>query len=146
MWIDRFQTRLMLRITCYLVLYQLASWGLLIIDRAYQKVLGPAFGWGTANYVSFFLIATVVSLALMFLYDCLKLTHRVVGPLYRFRKTIQAVTAGDEVDLITLRKGDYLEELKNEINTMLLELEQRGAVVLKRSLTASLREEPVAIS
>ena len=38
-----------------------------------------------------------IGLGLLFIYDAVKLTHRIVGPLYRFRKTIQAVTAGEEI-------------------------------------------------
>jgi nitrogen fixation/metabolism regulation signal transduction histidine kinase len=67
----------------------------------------------------------------VFIYDAVHLTHRVVGPLYRFRQVIRAVTSGEEVALIQLRKRDYLGEMKDEFNEMLKALEQRGAVVLK---------------
>jgi hypothetical protein len=38
---------------------------------------------------------------------------------------------GEEVDLITLRKADFLQEFKDEFNDMLRALEQRGAVTVK---------------
>ena len=53
-----------------------------------------------------------------------------MGPIYRFRKTIQAVTAGEPVRLIKLREGDYLLEMKDELNALLTFLQQRGLVTL----------------
>jgi nitrogen fixation/metabolism regulation signal transduction histidine kinase len=75
----------------------------------------------------------MVILGLLFIYDAMRLAHRIVGPLYRFRKTIQAINAGEELDLMALRKDDFLQDMKDDFNEMLKVLEQRGAVVLKRT-------------
>jgi nitrogen fixation/metabolism regulation signal transduction histidine kinase len=130
-WIDRFQTYLSLRIAFYFILYQVAVWSLFAIERnlfaAMEETVGPA---GVA-LCFFILVVSVLLLGILFILDAVKLTHRIVGPLYRFRKTIQALAAGEEVDPVTLRKDDFLQEMREDFNAMLRALEQRGVVVLK---------------
>jgi hypothetical protein len=78
----------------------------------------------------------IVTLGVLFICDALRLAHRVVGPIFRFRQAIQAVTAGGEVELVGLRQDDFLQDLKTEINDMLRALEQRGAITLKKAAGA----------
>ncbi len=73
---------------------------------------------------------TATLLAALFIYDAILFAHRIVGPLYRLRVTMRAITEGKELGLMQLRKDDFLQELKDEFNEMLRALEQRGAVVL----------------
>src|SRR5438046_2025257 len=61
--------------------------------------------------VLLFLGSAAVFLGFLFIYDAVVFTHRIVGPLYRFRKVIQAITAGEELTLIKLRQGDLLLEM-----------------------------------
>jgi len=77
--------------------------------------------------------------------DAMHFTHRIVGPLYRFRQAIKAVASGEEVALVCLRKGDYLLEMKDDFNEMLKALEQRGAVVLKSTLATQETKQTVAV-
>src|SRR5262245_38201462 len=142
-WIDRFQTLLSLRIALYFVLYQVMVWVVVFMARdltvAFSVVVGPA----AAPATYFVLIGCVVIVGLLFIYDAIVLSHRVVGPLVRIRKTLKAVAASEEVELISLRKGDFLQELKDELNAMLQALEQRGAVVLKAK--KSRQHQPVTV-
>jgi hypothetical protein len=64
--------------------------------------------------------------------DAVRFAHRLVGPLYRFRKTIQAIAAGEQVALVQLRRGDLLVDFQNDFNAMLEHLEQQGYVLLKK--------------
>jgi nitrogen fixation/metabolism regulation signal transduction histidine kinase len=130
-WIDRFQTSLFLRIALYFVIYQMAVWALFIIERTILVSISETLGAGAATYCSLFLVATVILLGVLFIYDAVKLAHRIVGPIYRFRQTVKAITAGEEVRLVVLRQGDFLGELRDDFNEMLKLLEQRGAIVLK---------------
>jgi hypothetical protein len=130
-WIDRFQTSLFLRIALYFVIYQMAVWALFIIERSILVSISETLGPGAATYCSLFLVATVILLGVLFIYDAVKLAHKIVGPIYRFRQTVKAITAGEEVRLVVLRQGDFLGELRDDFNEMLKLLEQRGAVVLK---------------
>lgn len=143
-WIDSFQTHLAIRLTLYFGLYQAAVWSLVTLDRAITHGVEMLLGSTTLSlYISIFCIATVVFMGLLFIRDALLVSHRIVGPLYRLRKTINAITAGEELDLVRLRQGDYLQELKDEFNDMLRVLEQRGAVTLKTNEAKLERKQPV---
>jgi hypothetical protein len=127
-WIDRFQTNLSIRMAVYFLLYQAGVWALFgISDR--MNVTNEVAGWSDSPYIRLVPLVAI-GFALVFIYDAVKATHRIVGPLYRFRKTIQAITSGENVSLVELRKGDHLQELKEDFNTMLQALEQRGAITL----------------
>jgi hypothetical protein len=144
-WIDRFQTYLFIRIALYCVLSQMAVWFILLICQhsyaAAETMLGP--GAAPSSFVVSALILTFLSFLLI--YDSLKFAHRFVGPLYRFRKTIQAITSGEEVVLIQLRKGDLLQDMKQDINEMLKALEQRGAIVVKDPRAIAEEKQPVSV-
>src|SRR4051794_2324654 len=95
-WIDRFQTHLCLRIALYLSLYVVAVWAVIAIQLNLDDLgqrLDPTPG-GFARIVTWLAIVVV---AMAFTYDTVKYTHRVAGPLYRFRKTMLAITAGEDV-------------------------------------------------
>jgi sensor histidine kinase YesM len=140
-WIDRFQTYLSVRLALYFVLYQAAVWALVLIEKNIFAVMEDVVGPGGGLGVFLVLVGVVVVVGLLFIYDAIKLTHRIVGPLYRIRKTLQAVAAGEEMDLVKLREGDLLQELKDDLNEMLKVLEQRGAVSLKSAET----KQPVSV-
>jgi hypothetical protein len=131
-WIDRFQTTLSIRLAIYFLLYQVALWVVFFINGR-LTALGESMGWTGPSCGMILTPVVAIGLALLFIFDAVHETHRVVGPLYRFRKTIQAVTNGEEIALIKLREGDYLQDLKDDLNAMLRALEQRGAVHLSAS-------------
>ena len=130
-WIDRFQTLLFLRIALYFLAYQAAVWAFYFLERGSAQALEAILGASATMYFLFFAASFLVFLGFLFIYDALQLAHRIVGPLYRLRRLMQAVASGEEVELMKLRKGDLLQELKDEFNEMLHALEQRGAIVLK---------------
>ncbi len=138
-WIDRFQTYLSLRLAAYFVLYQIAVWSIKGIEGGLGFALERVAGQEAAAHCSTFAVIVVVTMGLLFIFDAMRLAHRLVGPLYRFRKTIQAIAAGEEVVPIRLRRDDFLHDLQDEFNEMLAYLEQRGAVTLK---SAEAKPEP----
>jgi hypothetical protein len=131
-WIHPFQTGLLIRIAAYCVLYQVAAWALFSLFEYFDagiKTLGAQ-----STLVSNVPLRTL--LILLFLVppmavDALRFAHRLVGPLYRVRQTIQAIAAGEPVALVQMRKGDLLFDLQDDFNLMLGTLEQQGYVVLK---------------
>ena len=129
-WIDRFQTHLFLRIGCYCVLYQAAVWMMVALEDSISIALQGTLGPRGAT-LSFVLIA-IVALVLggLFICDGIRFAHRIVGPVYRFRKTVQAITAGEVIDPVRLRQGDYLLDMKDDFNEMLRVLAERGALTL----------------
>ena len=130
-WIDGFQTRLSIRIALYFVCYQVIFTLLFSIGRGMIVDFLQLVGMEAIGFFILVSVVTLVSIGGLFIYDALLYTHRIVGPLYRFRKTIQAITAGDEVELLRLREGDQLQEMKDDLNEMLRALHQRGAIELK---------------
>ena len=64
-------------------------------------------------------------------WDAIRFSHRLVGPLVRFRRTMQEVTRGEPVRPIKLREGDHLLDLRDDFNEMLDSLQRRGLPVLK---------------
>jgi nitrogen fixation/metabolism regulation signal transduction histidine kinase len=130
-WVHRFQTHLLIRISLYFFLYQVAVAAIFVIGcdifQAYQDVLNQT----TPAYCVAVGAGILLFVGLLFISDAVKFTHRIVGPLYRFRQAFRAIAAGEEVPVLKLRKGDYLHDLKAEFNAMLEALKQRGAVVVK---------------
>jgi hypothetical protein len=136
-WVDQFQTRLMWRIIGYLVLFLvvlvnfLFAWKLVLegvhdlvqqwLEMIYQYLpvavclllLVPAMGW-----------------------DAIRFSHRLLGPLVRFRRTMQSIAKGEAVPPIKLREGDHLTELRDDFNQMLEALQRRGVPILKPNVTA----------
>jgi hypothetical protein len=143
-WISPFQTFLAARVAFYFILYQFALWALYVIDARMKSLNGMM---GDASALFGFLLTPIaaVTLAFLFMYDSIRLTHRIVGPVYRFQKTVQAVTAGEEVGLIVLRKGDLLLDLKDDMNAMLKVLEERGAITLRKPAAKTPAAEPATV-
>jgi methyl-accepting chemotaxis protein len=135
-WINRFQTQLGLRLIVLFASYQIAVWLMVIVGRHLLSNLASFLGVGATTWWLVSLLGAVLALCFLFLYDTVKFTHRLVGPLYRFQKVIQAITAGEELTRVQLRQGDFLQELKDELNEMIEALEQRGAVVIKKAEAA----------
>jgi hypothetical protein len=141
-WIDRFQTRLSLRIAWYFALYQLGIWVLVILERRVFTGIEAVFE-GAGFPLIVLMSGFAIFLGVLFVWDAIKFTHRLVGPLYRIRKTIQAITESKEVELVRLRQGDFLQEIKDDLNEMLKVLEQRGAVEIKENPVEHSHQQPV---
>lgn len=143
-WIDRFQTHLVVRIAAYCLLYQMATWVFVGLEQSVFAALDGVLGRQAASACLLFAAVSVVLLGFLFICDAARFAHRIVGPLFRLRKTIQAINAGEEIQLVNLRKDDYLHDLKDEFNAMLKLLEQRGAIVIKTPETAAQEKRAVA--
>ena len=70
--------------------------------------------------------ALLIVLALLALHSVI-VSHRIAGPLYRFRRVFEAVTAGDLSVRARLRKHDYLGREADALNEMLEALAARVA-------------------
>lgn len=70
------------------------------------------------------LIELLLAIPLVFFLG-IRQSHRIVGPLTRIKRTIEAIGAGDFSQHITVRHGDALEDLAATINQMADNLRQR---------------------
>ncbi len=60
----------------------------------------------------------IVSLGFL-VFQALKLSHRIAGPMYRLQKTLEAAKAGDYTVRANLREHDYLVQVADSLNEFL---------------------------
>ncbi|MBI4597531.1 MAG: HAMP domain-containing protein [Candidatus Omnitrophica bacterium] len=70
------------------------------------------------------LVELLVSIPIIFVLG-IQQSHRVIGPMSRLKRTLEAIGNGDLSQRITLRQGDALEDLAKSINQMAEKLQQR---------------------
>jgi methyl-accepting chemotaxis protein len=63
------------------------------------------------------MVAAAMLLPIMLL-DVLQISNRIVGPIYRMRRSLRALAAGEYVAPIEFRKGDFGLELADEFNAV----------------------------
>lgn len=68
-------------------------------------------------YFSPAVVASVFLLPLV-VWDMLKTTNRIAGPVYRLRCEMEKLTAGEDVEPLKFRDGDAFEELAEEFNRL----------------------------
>ena len=71
------------------------------------------------------LVELLLSIPIVFILG-IRQSHRIVGPMNRIKRTLEAIGAGDFSQRITLRQGDALEDLAKSINQMAEALQQRS--------------------
>ncbi len=121
-----FQLRFVLKMTGLAVLGTGLTAGLLFVlaDREFGRVFFSAHyqarsAWEvllpavlTSAFAGMLLVAALA--AVLTLYD----SHRIGGPLYRFRANLMAVGRGDLTLVTRLREGDELQSLTGAMNDM----------------------------
>jgi len=94
---------------------------------------------------SYFWPAVILAMILIFLHS-VRASHKVAGPLYRFRVVLEALKEGVISSPISIRKGDCLQQEADLINEVLMSLRQNleglqeAQVQLNQALT-EYREE-----
>lgn len=121
----RFVTRLFVVVLAIAVISSLIATGLLWANM-YQPELGRQAHFVAAliGISVTLLIELLVAIPIVYVLG-IRQSHRVVGPLNRIRRTLEAIGSGDFSQRITLRKGDALEDLAAVINQMAERLQQR---------------------
>jgi|SRR5436190_2377637 len=60
------------------------------------------------------------------LFDVLRLSHRWVGPVFRLRASLQALSRGDIVAPISFRAGDFWQEMAGDFNVIAAEVNRHN--------------------
>lgn len=68
-------------------------------------------------------VKMIIFLGIMFLVSMF-VSHRWAGPIYRFERSAQVVSTGDLTHRVSLRTGDDLMELQDELNAMIASLQR----------------------
>ena len=126
------QGRLMVRVGLYWFLYHGVLWMSLFLFRyaehrgavlagAEPRSFADLYGQFASQYfgiwVCGFAIAPIV------LWDALRFSHRIVGPLVRFKNTFDSLATGANVGEVRLRNGDLLQEMQESFNRYLATLQ-----------------------
>jgi hypothetical protein len=136
-WVDHFQTQLAWRIGLYLALFLAVLINFLFV----WKLLSEGVHNPVEQLLSMLRDYLPVGICLLALvpvmaWDAIRFSHRLLGPVVRFRQTVQSIARGEAVRPIKLREGDYLTEFRDEFNQMLIALQRQGASVLKPDVPA----------
>jgi hypothetical protein len=77
----------------------------------------------------YFLPTAVVSLVILplLVYDILKLSNKFTGPLFRLRRELRRLAAGENVPPLRFRRNDYWPELADEFNAVAQRMEMLAA-------------------
>lgn len=125
------QGRLLARTAMYWMLYHGVLWMAMFLFRyaehrgavaagALPRTFSDLYGQFVREQFSMWVCA--VAILPIVLWDLLKFSHRVVGPLVRFQRTIESLTAGNNVTEVRLRDGDLLFDLQTTFNQYLSSL------------------------
>ena len=90
-----------------------------------------------APFIVFASTVAVTLLVPIIAYDVLVISNRFAGPLYRMRRSLRALGAGESVDPIHFRDHDFLQELAVEFNAVADRVEQ-----LRRDLEEAQAAQP----
>jgi hypothetical protein len=127
LFVDRpVQTALLVRATLYWIV-SLATQLLLVFFFAVVTSSSDAFQSHKPQLWAYLQLSVLSSLLLLpvFLRDILRLSHRWVGPIYRLRSSLQALSRGETVQPIRFRKSDFWQELAGDFNVVATELVRR---------------------
>lgn len=149
----RVQGTLLLRVVAYWCCCVLAVGLSLLTWRLLTEPVQPAYqyfadAWHFALTAA---IATALVLPLV-IYDILTISNRFTGPLYRLRRELRRLAAGEPVPPVRFRNGDFWPELADEFNAtaqrmeMLTNMAESGRTTTGTSARAAtkkdLRETP----
>lgn len=117
------QGPLLLRLVIYMIAYHAALICLLIITMGVQSSAAvlrdsplPATPALFRSQVAPLLLCMFLMMPFM-LWDLMKLTHRVAGPLYRFETALRDFVRSGTLQTVRTRKGDLLNDFEQQFNT-----------------------------
>ena len=125
------QGRLLARTALYWMLYHGVLWMAMFLYRyaehrgavqagAPLRSFADLYGQFVNEHLSMWICA--IAILPIVLWDLLKFSHRVVGPLIPFQRAIESLTAGEKVAEVRFRHGDLLSNLQTTFNQYLTSL------------------------
>lgn len=128
------QGTILVRLTRYWVFYHLGLWGVLLAVEFFQHLVNSLFLGETFDPSAFmgafffnnrFILIAPVMLFPAVVWDMLRITHKIAGPLVRFRSALLKLSKGEPVEKIRLRDGDLLTEFQDSFNQYIESLAMR---------------------
>lgn len=90
------------------------------------------------NIVKIFFVTVIFSILLV-IAVFLMISHRIVGPMFVFRRNIRAMRDGDLSVRIILRGKDEMQDIADDFNSMAISLNQRMYQI--QNLTSDIKKE-----
>jgi len=117
----RFQFRLVLRMAGYLVVYSLVAFHLFFLFYAFGVATQKGVAVAYQEFLSYQkpFLTTLLLITPMVAYDLLKFSNRIVGPLYRCRRVMRDMAAGQAVAEFKARDQDFLDEFFTDFNALI---------------------------
>lgn len=88
-------------------------------------------------------VIVLVALLPVVVYDSLRLSHRLAGPMLRIRNAIHRVLEGERVAAVKFRKHDFWHEVANDFNELLARIQADDHLSSSDAPGASEEPEPV---
>lgn len=125
-FIDRpIQAAILLRTALYWGMITMAQvlmvlfFGIIMSSQNDFPSLHPQVWW----HLQITLLASIAILPIL-LWDVLKLSHRWVGPIFRLRAALRALSRGEAISEVRFRDRDFWKELGSDLNAVAAELER----------------------
>ncbi len=119
------QGRLVLRVVGFWFVYHFVLVAAMFLYH-YARYFGEQLAGGPAQsfaelFQQFYvtnssLVVCALAVLPLVVWDAVKTTHRIAGPLVRFQKVLNQMAEGEKVERIKLRDGDLLVELQDAFN------------------------------
>jgi hypothetical protein len=87
--------------------------------------------------------ASVIMLPLIY-YDLLRVSHRFAGPIFKLRRELRKIAAGEKIGPIGFREDDYWHDLASDFNAALAKLQegQQPSAVVEAAIAEVEPETP----
>lgn len=127
------QGTVMKRFAVYWLGYHLTLWHSMLLYGYFRGLMlrsDPNGGMGFWQYYGKFFEANhtvllcCVAVCPLLLWDTLRVTHRIAGPIVRFKKALKQLSRGEYVGPIQLREHDLMDDLKDAFNEFLASRER----------------------
>jgi hypothetical protein len=87
--------------------------------------------WGAMWSAYWPILATLLLLLPLVIFDIIRFSNRFVGPILRLRRSMRQLARGEHVEPIKFRGTDFWQEFADEFNAVLARVQDRAAEVDK---------------
>ena len=125
LWVEPpLQIRLMVRMTLYLVACSLFLFHVAFLYQVIANVPEVLARGVVAFYIEFItrqqpMLVALIAVLPILIYDMFKFSHRIAGPLYRFRMTMEGMVAGKPTKPVKFRQRDLLHDWLPAFNALI---------------------------
>lgn len=119
------QGHMMWRMAMYWVIYNAALIAVIVgekLMRLVPEMISGKSTLGFGQFVSEFMFESRVLMVAMvvfcpvLIWDMLKFSHRIAGPIYRFRRALESHVSGGPLKTVSLRDGDLMGDFQGTFN------------------------------